>query len=414
MTYMLWLGLLLVGSAFFSGAETALFSLTREQAALLRRHGRSTSPLLAVLGENPAGLLAAILFGNLVVNVLFFCMTTALTHTANLQYGPGRQAVQGLSALVALILFGEILPKAVGISFPDRVVRMTSAPLRGWYLLIGPIRAVLEKITSRMTPPGSPPHRLDPGELKMLIEATQDDQSFGRHEKAVVEDIVNLPEVRVRDLMVPRAEQTLWNGEVPVAEALEQAATQGIDLLLVYLHEEGQTIGYAELGELFACRTPEKPLRHLVHPVECVPENKRADQMLRDFLSSDLRLVGVMNECGELAGTIVIENLFEEVISEYDTHEASPVEQLGETTYRLEGRLDISAWQALFVGVFPEEVIQHLALDTISGLVVSLLKRMPKAGDVAEMGNLRFTIEKVHSNHIETVLLELTANREEP
>jgi len=103
----------------------------------------------------------------------------------------------------------------------------------------------------------------------------------------------------------------------------------------------------------------------------------------------------------------VLEDLLEEVVGEFDAMEMPPVERLGECTYRLQGSLGIREWRSLFVGFLPDEVVRTLALDTLSGLVVSLLKRMPEPGDVAQVRNLRFTVEQVRSNRIESVLLEL-------
>ena len=97
------------------------------------------------------------------------------------------------------------------------------------------------------------------------------------------------------------------------------------------------------------------------------------------------------------------------MVGEFDALETPPVERLGESTYRLQGNLGIREWRSLFVGFLPNEVVRTLALDTLSGLVVSLLKRLPEVGDVAQVRNLRFTVERVRSNQIESVLLELSA-----
>jgi CBS domain containing-hemolysin-like protein len=105
-------------------------------------------------------------------------------------------------------------------------------------------------------------------------------------------------------------------------------------------------------------------------------------------------------------------DLLEEVVGEFDFMEATPfVEQLGETSYRLQGSLEIREWRSLFWGFIPREMLQGLALDTLSGLVVSLLKHLPRVGDVAEVGNLRFTVEQVRSNRIELVRLDLVSEQ---
>jgi CBS domain containing-hemolysin-like protein len=400
--------LLLLCSAFFSGTETALFSLSREQVKTLREHGRHVDGLLRVLRDNPSGLLVAILFGNLVVNILFFSMSAVLALHIGQTYGEWWEAVLGFAVLVVVIFSGEIFPKAIGITFPERVVKMNSPLLRGWYHFLGPVRVVLEKITRKMEPGEDHDNQLDCNELRMLIEATHHDPTFGTQEKAIVEDIVNLPEIRVREIMVPRVKQLFRRADAPAGEALAEAAEQEIELIPIYGEDEDNIVGVVEVKDLFINSDPNKALIYFSNPVRFVPETKRADAMLREFLNDGLRMVCVVDEYGGLAGTVVLEDLLEEVVGEFDVLDVPTVEQLGEATYRLQGNLGIREWRSLFVGFLPDEVMRDLALDTLSGLVVSLLKRMPAVGDVAQVGNLKFTVEQVRSNRIETVLLELT------
>ncbi len=404
------MGILLLCSAFFSGTETALFSLTREQVGALRREGGHVDRLLLLLRDNPSGLLVAILFGNLVVNILFFSMSAVLALEVGARYGGWWQAIVGAVVLLIVILSGEILPKAIGISFPESVVRLNSVFLRGWFYFMGPVRWILEVITKRMEPTDQHDNQLDSDELKMLIEATQHDPTFGKQEKAIVEDIVNLPEIRLRELMVPRVDLLFRQADAPAGEALIEAAERELELIPVYEVEEDLVVGVVEVRDLFVNKDPKSALRNFLHPVRFVPETKRADAMLREFLSDRLRMVCVVDEYGGLAGTVVLEDLLEEVVGEFDVQDVSPVERLGESTYRLQGRLGIREWRSLFLGFLPNEVMRDLALDTLSGLVVSLLKRMPVAGDTVQVGNLRFTVEQVRSNRIQTVVLELISD----
>jgi len=401
------MALLLFCSAFFSGTESALFSLSRRQIQRLRHEGHHVERLLSLLTDNPSGLLVAILFGNLVVNILYFSMSAALSLRIASEYGDWSQAVIGIVVLLLVILIGEILPKAVGISFPERLVRLNSLPLLGWYHFMGPLRRILESITKRFEPEEQHDHRLGAEELKMLIDSTHHDSSFGKQEKAIVEDIVNLPEIRVRELMVPRVKQMFRRADAPSGEALAEAAEQQVELIPIYEEEEDNIVGVVEVRALFVDGDPDRPLSDHARPVRFVPETKRADEMLQEFLDEDLRMVCVVNEYGGLAGTVCLEDLLEEVVGEFDVMEAPAIEQLGESTYRLQGDLGIREWRSLFVGFLPREMMQGLALDTVSGLVVSLLKRLPRTGDVAQVGNLRFTVEQVRSNRIELVRLEL-------
>lgn len=406
------MALLLLCSAFFSGTETALFSLTREQIKRLRAHGHQVEKLLSLLAGNPSGLLIAILFGNLVVNILFFSSSVVIVADVGHRHGDVWEAVVGLAVLLLVILCGEILPKAAGLSFPERIVRINSAALRGWYLFMGPVRRMLEFAASHLEPADQYVNRLNSEELKMLIDATQHDPTFGKQEKAIVEDIVNLPDIRLRELMVPRVDQMLRRADAPAAEALQEAAEQEVELIPVYEKDEDDIVGVVEVRELFVSGALDRPLSGFARPVRFVPETKRADAMLREFLAEDLRMVCVVDEYGGLAGTVCLEDLLEEVVGEFDAMEASPVEQLGESTYRLQGSLGIREWRSLFVGFLPDPVVRTLALDTLSGLVVSLLKRMPEPGDVAQVQNLKFTVENVRGNRIESIILELSDKSE--
>ena len=401
------MAVLLCCSAFFSGTESALFSLSRRQIRRLRHEGHHVEKLLTLLTDHPSGLLVAILFGNLVVNILFFSISASLGLRIASQFGDWWQAAVGGVVLLLVILVGEILPKAIGISFPERLVRLNSLPLLAWFHFMGPLRVMLEAITKRFEPEEQHEHRLGAGELKMLIDATHHDPSFGKQEKVIVEDIVNLPEIRVRELMVPRVQQMFRRAAAPSSEALVEAAEQQLELIPIYEGEEDNIVGVVETRSLFVDGSPERPLSDFAHPVKFVPESKRADQMLQEFLDEELRMVCVVNEYGGLAGTVCLEDLLEEVVGEFDVMEAPPVEQLGESTYRLQGSLGIREWRSLFVGFLPREMMQGLALDTVSGLVVSLLRRLPKTGDVAQVGNLRFTVEQVRANRIVQVRLEL-------
>jgi CBS domain containing-hemolysin-like protein len=290
------------------------------------------------------------------------------------------------------------------------VVQLNALPLRSWFHFMGPVRRILEFITRHLEPGDPKDNQLNADELKMLIDATQHDPTFGVQEKAIVEDIVNLPEIRVRELMVPRVQQLFRRADSSAEEALREAAARDVELIPVYKEDEDNVIGVVEVRELFVNNPSDLQLSDFIRPVRFVPETKRADDMLREFIAEGLRMVCVVDEYGGLAGTVCLEDLLEEVVGDFNAMEPPPVEQLGESTYRLQGSLSIREWRSLFVGFLPDEIVRTLALDTLSGLVVSLLKRMPRPGDVAQVQNLRFTVEKVVSNRIESVLLELAAD----
>ena len=404
---LLLMAVLLLCSAFFSGTETALFSLTREQIKRLRGQSHHGEKLLSILAQNPSGLLISILFGNLLVNILFFCTSAVIANDMGHRYGEIWMAMTGLIVLLFVILCGEIFPKAAGLSFPERLVLINSPVMRGWFHFLGPVRRVLEYAASHMEPPDQHDSQLNAEELKMLIDATRHDPTFGKQEKEIVEDIISLPEIRVRELMVPRVMQFICRADTPIETALHEAAELELDFFPIYEKTKENIVGVVDVRELFVSGNKDRSLLHFSKPARFVPETKRADKMLREFLAKDLHLVCVVDEYGGLAGTVCREDLLAEVVGEFDTMELPPIEQLGKSTYRLKGNLGIREWRSLFAGLIPDAT-HTLALDTVSGLVISLLKRMPRPGDVVQVQNLKFTVDNIRGNRIESVILELS------
>ena len=239
--------------------------------------------------------------------------------------------------LIMLILFGEIIPKSISMSAPLRILGMAAFPLRCWHMLIGPLRVCLERLTALMTARKETPLELRVDELKLLVDLTQTEGAFGVQEKAIVEEIINLPEVRIRELMVPRVEETFWNGAWTIARAQEYAQEHALDIMPVYFEQEEQVIGYVEISRLYAASDSNQLLRSLVTPIRFVPETKRADEMFTEFVSIKMKMVAVVDEYGGLAGTLRMRDLIGEMAGESEQQERPPVEAISPTAYRLEG-----------------------------------------------------------------------------
>jgi CBS domain containing-hemolysin-like protein len=401
---------LLAFSAFFSGAETALFSLPPDAVRRMRAHSR-TEALLALLRRDPSGLLTSLLFGNLVVNVLFFC--TGAEAVGRLAQGRGGwyEALGGVLVLLTVILCGEIIPKAVGIARPTAVLRLSAGPLCGWFLLTRPFRAVLRHLLERfglhdsVTPGGRT--ALTPGELKELLDAVQHEPGFGSQEKEILEDIVNLSDVRVREVMVPRVRVLRRRVDADRAELLNAARRNRYSQVLIYRDREEDLIGCVSVRRLFLDGGKGASLDPLIRPLRFVPETKRVDALLREMMADNTPLAAVVDEYGGFSGLVTLEDLLAEVIGDFETADDAGIQRLDESTFRLSGQLSIRAWRELFTGFLPGQELTALTFDTLGGFIVSLLGRMPRAGDTVRIRNLELLVEGVHHRRISTVLLRL-------
>lgn len=400
--------LLLVLSAFFSGSETALFSLTPETARRVAVHKR-INRLLIVLREDSAELLTAILFGNLVVNVLFFCTGAAATVRWGGDRGGVFEAIGGVLILIALTLFGEIIPKAFGVTHPAAVLLFTASPLRLWFSFSRPVRRGTALLLKWMKLGESSARRnadLSPGEFKELLKSIEHEPGFGSSEKVILEDIVDLSDVRIREVMVPRVEVFCSPADAVPEYLIEQARRKKAARIVIYGDREDDLLGYIHVKDLVFNSGRRDLVRSVLHPLTYVPETKRADDLLRELMIRDWPMVAVVDEYGGLSGIVTIEDLFSEIIGDLDEGERASIQQVDECTYRLEGRLSIREWRELFTGVLPGAQIETMAFDTLGGLIVSLLGRVPYSGDQVTVRNLRLTVESMHRRRVGTVLLE--------
>jgi len=402
---------LLAFSAFFSGAETALFSLNREQLHRLRHHARRRCREAARLMKKPEELLASVLLGNMLVNILFFCESAALAARLAVWLGPAAEWLTGLLLLLAVILFGEIFPKALGISHPEQWASRTALPLGIWCRLTGPVAQGLARMQPLRRKIMHREHGVTHRELKMLLDISRGNKAVPLKEKEIIEEIVHLPDIRVREVMTPRVDVLTVSDTVNPEMLLHEAARREISRIPVWRGMEENLIGQIATRDLFL--NPGRVFSDRVAPLVFVPETQRADALLRQFADEKLHLVAVVDEYGGLAGVVTLDDLLG-VLAEEAEEEAEPgIEKTGPDTYRLSGRLPLREWRTLFKGMIAEEELNSLAFDTVSGLILSLLGRIPAEGDTVRLRNLEFCVERMHGHRIETVVLRLLLQKRE-
>lgn len=169
----------------------------------------------------------------------------------------------------------------------------------------------------------------------------------------------------------------------------------------VYVRHRDNIVGMISLRQLLL--KPDAPLNRLVQPIHFVPEQKTVESLLEFFRKSGTDVAVVVDEYGGIAGSVRLEDIAEELFGRMRPEtEIEPITQLGPFQYRLAGDLAIHDWAGV-LGVDLEET----RLSTIGGLVTTLLGKIPREGDIAYIGNLKFTVDGVRKRRVETVILSL-------
>jgi len=401
--------LLLVGSAFFSGAETAFFNLSRRQKMLLQKSPHPLQNLVARLLSRPSRLLGCLLLGNMTVNVLFFAVASILTASVGRHIGVPAAAAVAVAAFSALVLFGELLPKSLAYANSKSLSVAAALPAFLSVRILGPVVSVfrvlvVEPALSLILGPARHPEPVSASEFRNLVDQVRKRGLLSHDENKLLTEIVELGFLKVRHVMRPRVDMLACATTDPRQKALELMQENHCTKLPVYVRSIDNIVGLVHMRQLLL--NPDTSLDKLVQPIYFVPEQKTVESLLESFRRSHTDLAIVVDEYGGIAGSVRLEDIAEELLGPFEPPgQIEPIRATGPFEYRLAGNLPVHDWAAVF-GVQLDET----RVSTIGGLVTAMLGKIPKSGDVAHLKNLKFTVESMRNHRIQTLILTLEPN----
>lgn len=397
--------ILLTGSAFFSGSETAFLNLSTRQVRLLEKSEHKLQKLVARLLGKRRQLLNCFLLGNMTVNVLFYAVSSVLIIRLK-DYSSLAAASTVLLSFIGILLFGEILPKS--LAYANSKTFCVAAALPAYFCLqiFGPIELVfkvtiLEPALRLLLGPSRHPKAITAGEFKSLIETTRKQGLITADENKLFTEVIELGYLKVRHVMRPRVDMIACDVTESSETARRTMKENRLIRLPVYVGTIDNIVGLIHLRQILL--NPEVSLDKIVQNVNFVPEQKTVESLLEFFRRSQTDMAIVVDEYGGIAGSVRLEDIAEELLGQIEpTSQIEPVEQTGPFEYRLSGNVAIHDWADVF-GID----LAQTRMVTIGGLVTALLGKIPKPGDSAYLKNLKLTVEDVQHHRIKTLVLTL-------
>jgi CBS domain containing-hemolysin-like protein len=406
------LPVLLALSGYFSGSETAFFNLNRETLRTFEAGRCTTQALAARLMRRPRQLLFTVLFGNMLVNVCFYSFT-ALLAVRLAAVGRGGAAVGlGLGGLVAVVVFGEVVPKAIAVNFPVGVSRLSAPVMTVLEVAFRPARVVFRYSTDlilRIVAPRPPEAYVTRRELKKLVEMSLKAGHLDRLEGGALQSIFDLGGMKVREVMVPRVDMDAFDVAGSPEDFVGTARRLRRGKLPVYHDSSDKIVGVVHLNDFVTRPKPWPSLAEVAKPVEFVPESKRVGQLLTEFRRTKKTLAIVVDEYGGTAGLVTLHDVVEEIVGdigdEYDETEEEAVRALGEDRYLLNGDFNMAELGDLF----GEEFVRTRAV-TLGGFVTQNLGRVPREGDRFRFANVEFVVRGVARHRVREVEIVFPEN----
>ena len=339
----LFLPILVLASAFFSGSETALFSIGKVARNRLQQSDRNIERLVSSMLASPRKLLVTVLLGNELTNIAISIATASMLSGVLSGYSIVEQALLSASLVVpVLLIFGEITPKTLAAHRAEVVARLVARPLLMFGVLTTPIRWTLSHLADFVVTtakrPGDTPDREDriaEDEFRTLIDVGTREGVLEAQEQTLIHNVLDFDTLTVADVMRPWTEVHAIDERTPVKTAIESVRTHLHSRVPVYRNNTRNVTGILFAKDLLAIHWGVRPavtLRRLKRAPLFTLARRPADEMLEEFRARRTHMAIVVDEYGRAIGLCTMENLLEELFGPItDLH---PDETDGEGTPR--------------------------------------------------------------------------------
>ncbi len=398
------LAVLIVLSAFFSASEIALLSLGRINLHRMVKEKTKNSKLIAKLLDDPNRLLITILIGNNLVNVSASALATSIGIFLFGSFGIGL-AVGVMTFLI--LLFGEILPKSYAIHNKEKFATFSSRPIYFMQKVQSPIIKLMAYILNKFMDyyglSDIEKSLVTEEEVKSAAIVGMQDGAIDPEEKDMIHNIFEFDDTEVQEVMVARTNMRCLEKSMPMADVLKFLDETNFSRIPVYEDSRDKIVGilYAkDLLKYVGKDIDSVALANIVKPALFVPETKKIDELLKVFKSKKVHIAIVVNEYGGVTGLVTLEDLLEELVGEiYDETDVSKnmIRKVDKKTFLVDGEAEIKDVETrLKVKLATDDS----DFETISGLVLHVLGRVPSEGEDVVLDKMSIHVEKMDRQKI--------------
>lgn len=409
--YILVFLLTLIFAAFFSGSETALFSITRAKVRTLVNDGMPGAQALSTLKQNPDRFLITILIGNTIVSILGTSIATAVAIGI---FGEGGFAISVATVVVVILLLicGEITPKMYASRHSTSFALTVSPTIYMLSRVLGPVIWAFNKVAGKIAGGAVfSQHLITEDEIKEWIDVGQEEGTIEKDEQEMLHSVFEFGDTRVREAMTPRIDVVMIEDIRSPENALEIFKKTGFSRLPVY-HENIDTVrGILNIKDVFAAvmdRRNHTSLIDICSEPFFVPETKKIDDLLHELKAQKNHMAIVLDEYGAFAGIITVEDILEElvgdILDEFDTEEPELI-RVTDGVYSVDARMWVSDLNKELVLNLPE----CETYETIAGLIIDRLGYIPRIGESCELdGGVRLIVIQMKGKRITRIKLLIT------
>ena len=412
-TQLIILFVLLLLSAFFSSAETALTTVNRIRIRTLAEEGSKRADTVLAITDDSGKMLSAILIGNNIVNLSAASLTTSLAYS----FGGSMVAIASGILTVLILLFGEITPKTMATIHAEKMALIYAPVISIFMKIMTPAIFIINGLSIGVlfllrVDPNAKNNIMTENELRTIVDVSHEDGVIESDERQMINNVFDLGDARAKDVMVPRVHVTFADIDSTYEELIDIFREDKYTRLPVFKDTTDNVVGTINMKDLLLYdNTNGFHIKDILREAYFTYEYKSISELLVEMRQASFNIAIVLDEYGETAGLITLEDILEEIVGEihdeYDENEEDFIQEIDEREYIVEGSTNLDDLNdRLELDLRSEEY------DSLGGFIIERLDRLPEEGDTED--GIHMIVERLDKNRIELVHLYLPEATPQP
>lgn len=415
-TQLIILFVLLLLSAFFSSAETALTTVNRIRIRTLAEEGSKRADTVLAITDDSGKMLSAILIGNNIVNLSAASLTTSLAYS----FGGSMVAIASGILTVLILLFGEITPKTMATIHAEKMALIYAPVISIFMKIMTPAIFIINGLSIGVlfllrVDPNAKNNIMTENELRTIVDVSHEDGVIESDERQMINNVFDLGDARAKDVMVPRVHVTFADIDSTYEELIDIFREDKYTRLPVFKDTTDNVVGTINMKDLLLYdNTNGFHISDILREAYFTYEYKSISELLVEMRQASFNIAIVLDEYGETAGLITLEDILEEIVGEihdeYDENEEDFIQEIDEREYIVEGSTNLDDLNdRLELNLSSEEY------DSLGGFIIERLDRLPEEGDrIDTEDGIHMVVERLDKNRIELVHLYLPEATPQP
>lgn len=396
-------------SAFFSGSETALFSLKKSDLHKFSISSNHVEKAIATSLMEPDKILITILLGNLFVNIMLSSFATSIMLNYFTTYG---HIIAILVITPLIIVFCEITPKIIAIYFHKNFSKISFPLLQIFHKMNSPLRKIIMLFTDffiKIFNLELKHSMITEDELDHVVEKGEEQGIIDKKESDIIKNVMRFSKREASNIMYPRNHAIFIPQSCTISKAMKIINDNDIVRVPVYRNDLDDIVGVIDARDIispFMGYNKIKKIDEYIKPVDFFPFSKDLNELLNDFLLKKIQIAVIVDEYGGTAGIATLNSILSAILGKefgkWETHKKNEIRTISENHFIAYGEMQIDEFNSFFDVDFYSN-----NSDTIGGYLIEKFENFPKKGDTVELDRMKIKIKSIKKMKIELIEISI-------